>query len=170
MKPDEVSAAAGVAQAAIGLLTLITTIAITVFVYIGTRAIARIEHDRGIRDAWNSLDALALSDPALLRVAEDLLPGPGSPTGSSCKAARRKWFAYMALNVLSSMYNGATRGLTRSRPDALMTCEYHIAMLVAHDDVYALTQEGYSGPFAAFCRGIREKQIAAAAGSGSSSS
>jgi hypothetical protein len=152
-----IAAWAGVAQAVIALATLVVTVAVTVLVYVGTRAIARIEHDRGVREAWNAINAIAVSDPDLLEVAETLMPEPATGPRTAAEA-RRKWFAYMFLNVLSSTYSGAHRRFTRSRPEALATCAYHIGLLVRHDDVYALTQEGYSRAFAAFCKEIRRKQ------------
>jgi len=156
--PEKIAALTGVAQTVIALATLIVTAAVTVLVYVGTKAIARIEHDRGIRDAWNAIDAIALSDEAMLAVAESLMPQPGG-TPRSVEEARRKWFAYMILNALSSTYSAARRRVTRSRSDALATCAYHVGILVQHDDIYALTQEGYNPAFAAFCREIREKQV-----------
>src|SRR4051794_19065344 len=129
MQADEIAAIAGVAQAILALATLIATATVTVLVYFGTRTIARIEHDRGIRDAWNNIDALALADESILQVAESLLPQPGSGTRTSAEA-KRKWLAFMLLNTLSSMYNAARRGVTRSRADALLTCEYQLSSLV----------------------------------------
>jgi hypothetical protein len=159
MTPEEVAAIAGVAQAVIAFATLVVTAALTVIVYVGTRAIARIEHDRGVRDAWNAIDAIALADPDVLRVAEELMPEPGDGPRPA-EGARRKWFAYMILNALSSTFSAAERGVLRSRPDALTTCAYHVGALVRHDDIYPLTQEGYSAGFARFCRDIKEKQRA----------
>jgi hypothetical protein len=159
MTPDEIAAMAGVAQAVIAFLTLVVTAVVTVLVYRGTRAIARIEHDRGIRDAWNAIDAIALADEDMLRVAEELMPDPGGGPRATA-GARRKWFAFMILNALSSTYSAASRKGMRSRPDALETCAYHVGVLVKHDDIYVLTQEGYSAAFATFCRGIKERQQA----------
>jgi hypothetical protein len=164
MKPDEIAALAGVAQAIVAVATLVATVVVSVLVYIGTRKIARIEHDRGVRESWNTIDALALSDPSVLRLIEEILPAPGS-SARDIEMARRKWLAYMLLNTLSSTYNGATRGLTRSKSDALSVCEYHVAALVRHDDIFALTQEGYSDSFAAFCKRVRLNQVLGQPGS-----
>ena len=64
----------------------------------------------------------------------------------------------MVLNALSSTFSAAGRGLVQSRSNALATCAYHVGVLVRHDDIYPLMQEGYSAGFAAFCREIKEKQ------------
>jgi len=65
----------------------------------------------------------------------------------------------MILNALSSTHSASRRRVTRSRADALATCKYHVGLLVRHDDIFALTQEGYSATFATFCREIRDKQV-----------
>jgi hypothetical protein len=81
--------ATSAAQTAIAFATLVVTAALTVLLCVGLRAIARIEHDRGVRDARNGIDAIAVADAAMLRVAEELMPGPGGGPLPP-EAARRK--------------------------------------------------------------------------------
>jgi hypothetical protein len=163
LSADDVAAMAGVVQAIIGFVTLLSTIAVSVIVYVGTKRITRIEFDRSIREGWNSINTLAVSDASVLAIAESLMPQPGSEVRSS-ESARRKWFAFMLLNVLSSMHSAASRRFSPYRSDALETCRFHLSALVRNDDIYELTQVGYSRNFAEFCHEVRQQVLSVRTG------
>jgi hypothetical protein len=154
MKPDEVAAIAAIAQAVFAF----AAIAIAVVVYRASNLIARMQYEWSVREAWNALDSVALSDERMLVMADRLMDP--SSTNRSLEAIQRKWFVFMVLNALASSYMGAKRGLTQSKKDTLSICTHHLSRLVVDDEIFALTQHGYEKDFSAFCRNIREQQLA----------
>ena len=155
MKPDEISAIAAVAQAVLALAALIGSIAISVFVYSGSKRIARMEYERSVREAWNNLDAVALSSDEMLKIADQMMDPLSA--ARSLEERRRRWFAYLVLNALASSYVGAQQGLTKSPKGTLDICEHHLNRLLLDKDIFELTQQGYEGEFMALCRVIHKK-------------
>lgn len=154
MKPEEINALAAIAQAVLALATLIVSIVISLFVYYGTRKIARLEHDRSIREWWNTLNTIALDDDKMLEIAEKLMNPSASP--QTAEETRRKWFAFVVLNTLSSSYLGAMTGVSRSSEETINIVKHHLRKLLSSEDIFNLTQgEGYEKDFANLCRQIR---------------
>jgi hypothetical protein len=153
MKFEEISAYAAVAQAVLAFLTLGVSVAISIFLYRWSNRVDKSNHDRSIREWGNNLDETALSSDEMLFVADELM-NPSAVTHSILKK-RRRWFAFLVLNGLSSMYAGAKDGLGRSADDTLVIVKHHLRILLSSDDIYDLTQQGYEADFAALCREVR---------------
>ncbi len=155
MKPEEINALAAVAQAVLALATLVISLAISWFVYRGTKRIAKAEHDRSIREWWNTLDTIALSNDEMLKVADELM-NPLLAT-QSMDEKRRRWFAFVVLNALSSSYVGAKTGMTQSSNDTIEIVKHHLRNLLSSDDIFKLTQYGYEKDFAVLCKEIHDE-------------
>lgn len=153
MKLEEISAYAAVAQAILALLTLGVSVAISVFLYRWSNRVDKSSHDRSIREWWNTLDEMALSSDEMLLVADELM-NPSAVSHSILKK-RRRWYAFLVLNVLSSMYTGAKDGLSRSADDSVSMVKHHLKILLSSDDIFDLTQKGYEADFIALCREVR---------------
>lgn len=145
MTPDALSAYASVA-------TLFVSIVITLILQRWSNRVARAEHDRSIREWWNALNETALSSDEML-VAADRLMSPDAGA-EPIEQKRRRWFAFLVLNALSSMYMGAKAGLSNSE-DTLKIVEHHLQSILKSDDIYRQTQFGYEKDFSNFCRGVR---------------
>jgi small basic protein len=148
MTPEELGAYASIA-------TLIVSIVISIILHRATTRFARAEHERSIREWWNTLNETALSSDKMLLVADELM-NPLATT-QSLEEKRRRWFAFLVLNALSSSFLGAKDGLSRSRDDTISIVKHHLRILLASDDIYVQSQQGYEAKFAALCREIREE-------------
>jgi hypothetical protein len=152
MKAEEISAYAAVAQAVLALATLIVSIVISVTLHRWSNRVAKVEHERSLREWWNTLNETALSSAEMLLVADELMhpTSTGQPIGEK----RRRWFAFLVLNALSSSYLGAKDGLSRSTTDTVNIVKHHLRILLTSDDIYKLSQQGYEADFAALCREV----------------
>ena len=148
MTPEKLSAYASVA-------TLVVSIIISIILHRATTRFARAEHERSIREWWNTLNETALSSDEMLVVA-DALMNPSAAT-HSVEEKRRRWFAFLVLNALASSFLGVTDGLSRSRDETTSIVTHHLRILLAADDIYAQSQQGYEAKFAALCREVREE-------------
>lgn len=145
MTPEELSAYAAVA-------TLFVSIVIAVILQRWSSRVAKAEHDRSIREWWNSLNETALSSDEML-IAADRLMSPNTEA-ESVEQKRRRWFAFLILNALSSMYVGARAGLSNSK-DTLTIVEHHLHIILKSDDIYWQSQSGYEKDFSNLCKRVR---------------
>jgi hypothetical protein len=153
MKLEELSAYAAVVQAVLALFTLGVSVAISIILYRWSNRVDKSEHDRSTREWWNNLNQTALSSDEMLLVADELM-NP-SAAKHSVEEKRRRWFAFLVLNVLSSSYLGVRDGLSRSADDTVKIVKHHLRILLRADDIYELSQQGYEADFAALCREVR---------------
>ena len=152
-----------VVEVVIAFLSLVVTAAVTVLVYRGTKAIAAIEYSRAMRDAWMMFDATALGSDAMLAAADELMD-PGT-RGDSMESRRRRWLAFMVLNIQASTFDGHQKKLLKDE-DARASYEQLLMPLVRNAEVYQLTQSrGYSPAFRKYCRDLHEKFQATNGGS-----
>ena len=151
MTPEELSAYASVA-------TLLVTVVITIILQRWSNRVARAEHERSIREWWNSLNVTALASDDTL-VAADRLMNPAA-VGEPIEEKRRRWFAFLVLNALSSSYLGARDGLSRSEADTVGIVKHHLNILLASEDIYRQSQAGYEPDFAALCREVHAELLA----------
>jgi len=158
MSSDQIAALAAVAQAILALVTLIGSIAVSLFIWYGTRRIAQLDYERSLREAWMAVDAVALSSDEMLVMADTLMDPKNA--ASHIEARRRRWFAYTLMNAIVSTYFGAKHGFTQSRKDSLEACRQLLRPLMNHDEIFEITQgHGYEPEFSALCREVREEQI-----------
>ncbi len=155
MTAEEISAYASVA-------TLVVSVAISIILHRATTRFAKAEHERSIREWWNTLNETALSSDEMLEAADKLM-NPDSAKYST-EQKRRRWFAFLVLNALASSYLGARQGLSRSTEDTVDIVKHHRRILLASDDIYAQSQQGYEPDFAALCREVREELYSDARG------
>lgn len=127
------------------------------FVYSGSKRVAQVEHDRSIREWWNTLDQIALSSDQMLVLADEMMYT--SSVDESLEKRRRRWFAFVILNALSSSYLGAKLGLTRSSVETVEIVRHHLRKLLVQDDIFKLSQEGYEPDFATLCREVRKEVV-----------
>jgi hypothetical protein len=157
MTPDEVTALAALAQVVLALAALVGSVAVSVFVWYGTRRIARLDYERSVREAWIAIDTAALASDETLAIA-DALENPNSE--STPEVRRKRWFAYTYLNAVVSTYFGARHGLSRSPEARVEACRQMLRPLVLDDVVFEITQgHGYEPEFSALCREVREAQL-----------
>lgn len=148
MTPEELSAYAAVA-------TLVVTVVISIILQRWSSRVARTEHERSLREWWNTLNETALSSEEMLLVADKLMHP--SAVGQTVEEKRRRWFAFLVLNALSSSFLGAQDGLSRSKEDTVGIVKHHLRILLPSDDIYELSQQGYEPGFAALCREVRDE-------------
>lgn len=151
LTPDWISAIASVA-------TLVITIIISIILQRAANRINQAGHDRSIREWWNTLNETALSSDEMLLVADELM-NP-SAAEQSIKQKRRRWFAFLVLNALSSMFTGAQDGLTRSTADTVGIVKDHLRILLDSDDIYQQSQQAYEAEFMALCREVHDELLA----------
>ena len=100
-----------IVQAVSAVAAVIATAWIAAIVDRSARLLAKWEHERAVRDSWSNIDAVALGNPELLRVADGLLH---PPTPQMTDAERQKrWFGYMLCNVLESSLFANKLGVSR---------------------------------------------------------
>ena len=154
MTPERLAAIAAVAQAALALVALIGTVAVSLFVYYGSRRIARAQYLRTVYDAWVSLDIFLLSHPDYLEVYNSLAR-PGGPAVGAEQTVRRH-IALLTLNPLSSYYFGIQQGYIDK--SSLLRLEEVLGRLLRDDDIYRQSQdEIFGAEFATLCKSVRER-------------
>ncbi len=155
MDNETTIATAAVAQAALALAGVISTLILGLVVYKSTSRIARLEHARSMRETWVTIDGLALADPTTLTLADALLPQPPHPDASF---ARKRWFVLAYLNPIATAHQGAIDGIYGpEKDDVVAGIRAQLATLLRDDDVFWVTQNhGHEASFQALCRTIRD--------------
>jgi hypothetical protein len=144
-------------QTLIAFFTLIATIVLTVFVYKGTKTIASIEHSRSIRDAWLTIDSIALSNNEMLVVADDLMSNFKHTDEIDQK--QKRWFALMVFNILISIFEGKEKQFLEN-DDAKKAFDQLLVPMLSDEDVYNLTQNrGHPLDFSKYCLNTGQKVI-----------
>jgi hypothetical protein len=119
----------------------------------------RIETHRQIKDAFNALNTIALSDPENLRVLDEL----ETPQfrGQSLDEKRRRWLAAIELNALESVFVGKREGLLDVKyADATLSAL--VPLMVQHVDVCEqINRAGYDPDFVQYCVEARERHFGA---------
>jgi hypothetical protein len=143
-------AVAAVVQIAVtGLLALV--------VHMSTSKIARLEFGRSLREAWVTVDELALSDASTLKVAETLLePNPHSTTEDF---ARKRWFLLAYLNPINTRWQAAQAGIFgRHKGGELQNVRNQLRALLDDEEAYWVTQHhGHEVEFRQLCTEIRDE-------------
>ncbi|HJQ21235.1 MAG TPA: hypothetical protein VJ867_12875 [Gemmatimonadaceae bacterium] len=147
-----------VVSVAISMLQLILTGVLAWIVHRSTSRITRLEFAKSIRDAWVTLDALALGDPETLKIADSLLHKPGDRPDADA-FARKRWFILAYLNPIVTAYQGARDGLYGDRrKDVIRGVQTQLESLLRDDDAFWITQHhGHEASFQALCRVVRER-------------
>ena len=92
LSTEEISAIGTLAQAVLALAALIGSVAVSVYVWFGTRRIAQLEYERAIREARIAVDTAALSSDAMLVMADNMMDPRNA--NDDLERRRRRWFAY----------------------------------------------------------------------------
>ena len=108
-----------------------------------------------MRDSWNTMDALALSSPEMLKAAEEVMEPLSTATIDDL---RRKWFTYVALNNLATPYMMARKGLVPNPGFIYSMTDLALSRLMLSEDAFRLSQRGYEVEFSELCRRIRERE------------
>jgi hypothetical protein len=155
MSPDEIQAYSAIAQTIIAFFTLIVTIALTYLVYRATKIIAAIEYSRSIRDAWLSVDSVALSNDEMLKIADKLMDP--STVNDSIELRRKRWLAFMVFNIMVSNFEGKEHSFLKDE-DSKAAFDKLLMPLIIDDDSFILTQtKGHPPKFSAYCKKMREE-------------
>lgn len=153
MTTDEIQAYSAIAQTVVAFLTLIVTAALTYLVYRGTKAIAAIEYSRSIRDAWLTLDSVALASDDLLTAADKLMDA--STAGDPIELRRKRWLTFMVLNIMISTFEGQKSKFLKHE-DAKIAFDRLLMPIILDDDTFPLTQsKGHPPDFSQYCRTLR---------------
>jgi hypothetical protein len=155
MSPDEIQAYSAIVQTIIAFLTLIVTGALTYLVYRGTKAIAAIEYSRSIRDAWLTIDSVALSNDEILKTADKLMDA--STVNDPIELRPKRWLAFMVFNILISIFEGQEQAFLKDE-DVKTAFDQILMPLIIDNDSFILTQsKGHPPRFSAYCKKLREE-------------
>jgi hypothetical protein len=149
------------ASAAIGQVVLTGVLALVVSR--STNMIARLEFSRSVRDAWVSVDELALANEATLKEADGLLlPNPAG--AATVEFARKRWFILAYLNPINTTYQGVQDGIYGAREDEILAgIRAQLRVLLADEDAYWVSQHhGHDKSFRDFCAEVRRAVAAPA--------
>jgi hypothetical protein len=153
MNPEQVQAVAAIAQSILAFVAIVGTVAVSIFVYYGTRRIARMQYEQSIRDAWVAVDTAALENDATLLIADSLMDPHSEEL--PIERRRKRWLSYMMLNPLFATYSGLQEGLVNQ--ETVKSLHTELGLILRDDDVYKITQSGiYPPSFAALCETLRK--------------
>lgn len=143
-------------QAVSAVAAVIATAWIAMIVDRSARLLAKWEHERAVRDSWSNIDAVALGNPELLRVADGLLHPP-NPQMTDAERQKR-WFGYMLCNVLESSLFANKLGVSADRERVIQGVKEILRPAVADDGFYEITQQhGQHPEFSRLCREVRSQ-------------
>jgi hypothetical protein len=143
-----------VVATAVAVRSLATTTVLAVIAYRASKRFAALEADRVVREMWNLFNQLALSDDRNLVSADRLMSHESKP-GSSLEDTRRRWLGYVLLNALATTHMNVVRGHTLSKGFLQELLEQQLRALMASEDLYLMTQQGYEHEFIELCAKIR---------------
>lgn len=139
-----------VAQLALGLATLV----VAAVAYRVSKQASRISAHHGVKDAFNLVTSLALSDRENLAVADAIYEPDRTEEPPELK--RRRLFALALINALERTCVGRREGLLDAGY-ATRTLEALVPSLVRDEDIYALIEDrGHDPGFAEYCRVKKE--------------
>jgi hypothetical protein len=110
---------------------------------------------QAVRVSWLQIDSVALADDILLREFHRIL----NPENAHMpiEAIRRKWCAYTLLNVIYLDFLGIRAGLANSCTSENVRLQ--LMTIVSQDDLFYLTQTGYSNEFHSFALTLRNEYL-----------
>ena len=155
LNAEEVAAVAALSQVVIAFVGVVIGVIVPLFIYFGTKKIAKAQYFQTLSTSWAAIDSTVLLHEENLRAINALFHGQ-EDQADSLELARKRMLGYMFLNPLEIAFNGVRRGFL----DAAMqvNIDRYLAYLVSDDDVYSLTQNAiYQPAFAAHCRTIKGK-------------
>ncbi len=145
-----------IVQAVSAVAAVIATAWIALIVDRSARMLAKWEHERAVRDSWSNIDAVALENPDLLRVADDLLHKPNSPLTEAER--KKRWFGYMLCNVLESSLFANKLGVSEDQQRVVEGVKQILRPAVADDGFFEITQQhGQHPEFSRLCREVRRQ-------------
>lgn len=140
--------------AAAQFLIALAALVVAVIAYRLTRQASRIEAHRTIKDAFNTINTIVLSDSANLAVF-DALEFP-ELVDQSMDEKRRRWIGALMLNALESVFVGRRHGVL-DRSYAASTLRALVPKFMRHDEVYQLlVSSGHDPEFTKYCQDVRE--------------
>ncbi|MFJ9775707.1 hypothetical protein ACIRVF_31430 [Kitasatospora sp. NPDC101157] len=143
-----------IVQAIASVAGVAATVFIAWTVRRGTKRLARIEHDRAIKNAWIAIDTIALSDDRNLEAA-DLLINPDTE-GDSLEERRRRWLCFMFMNPMGATFRGFDGGLFDS--SAAAPYENELYPLASNEVFFAMVKKyAFEPGFVELCERLRRR-------------
>lgn len=138
----------------VGLLNVAVTGWIAVALHRASSRVVAMEQDRAIKDAWITIDQVALADETDMQLLDAMFcPDDCADTPNE---KRKRWLAYMVLNPLEAAWTSARQG---KMPDAALgSTEESMRNLVRDEAIHELIQRVvYDTAFKARCMKMREE-------------
>jgi hypothetical protein len=151
----EVAAALAIATVVVAVLQLGATAVIAIVLQRSTSKLARVELSRTLREAWVTIDSLALGDHEALQIADSLLPK--HPTHEPDDFARKRLFILTYLNPIATWHHGVIEGIYGSQTKAnLEVVRGLLTEVLDDDDAYWVSQNHWHDEsFRTLCTEIR---------------
>jgi hypothetical protein len=143
-----------VGVAAQGILS-VAALVVAVVAFRLSKQASRTETHRQVKEAFNALNIIALSDPENLRVLDEL----ETPQfrDQTLDEKRRRWLAAIELNALESVYVGKREGLL-DRRYADATLSALVPLMIQHIDICEqINRAGYDPDFVKYCEEARNR-------------
>ncbi|MFX0012422.1 MAG: hypothetical protein ACFE9R_19065 [Candidatus Hermodarchaeota archaeon] len=135
------------------ILLGVGTLVVAYVAYRLSQQIKRVEAHRMIKDAFNTLNVIALDDPGNLE-AIDALENP-ELVNQSIEQKRRRWLGIIMINALESTFIGKRERMLDENY-AKATLEALVPIMVRHDEVFhELEIGGHDPEFTAYCKEVR---------------
>jgi hypothetical protein len=150
---DVVDLIIAVAQILLGVGTLF----VAYVAYRLSQQVKRVEAHRMIKDAFNTLNVIALTDPGNLE-AIDALENP-ELIDHPIEQKRRRWLGIIMINALESTFIGKREKIL-DEDYAKATLKALVPMMVRHDEVFHEVEIGGHDPeFTTYCEEVRAQLL-----------
>lgn len=143
-------------QLVVSIAGVVITVWLALIVQRSAARITQLEFARALSDSWIHVDDVTLSDPELVRLAEQF----HAPRETADPAFQKKrLYLLVFLNPLQTSYQAARQGIFgKDSEKSIETIKEQLAYVVKDDDAYWVTQnQGYDPGFVALCREVREE-------------
>jgi hypothetical protein len=157
MSTETISAISAIAQVIIAIAAVIASIAVPIVIHNSQHRFACLEYAKSMHETWIAIDLAILNDEELM-VCFDSVNEPRAmamAAAATPEERKRRWVAYIILNIAYSYYLGHIHRLHPDWSDS--DFQKWINKIAASDDLYRIANNAYSGKFRQLCIDARKK-------------
>ena len=156
LKPEDASALAAIAKTFLPLFVIVANVVVAMFVYFGTKRIAKAQFAQTLSAAWIAYNTTILNDDKNIRLMNAMLDKQAPP---ETDLPRKRWLGFLLLNPFAIAHSGIENKLIE--PELLEQVRSALAGWLSDPEIYQLSQTGvYPPAFAKFCHELALRAVA----------
>ena len=155
MNTETISVISALAQVIIAIAAVIASIAVPIVIHNSQHRFACLEYAKSMHETWIAIDLAILNDEKLMICFDSVNESRTLSASATPEERKRRWVAYIILNIAYSYYLGHIHRLHPDWSDS--DFQRWLNKIAANDDLYRIATNAYSGKFRQLCIDARKK-------------